>query len=200
MTRLFLAAAVAALAAAPLAAQAQTAATSALAPAAAKPVVVNGDLVDTLKLNGQFTIFTKGLTDTNLAGLLKTNGNLTVFAPTDAGFQTLPPAELAKLQTDKTAMQRFILHHVINAPVPSAKIKGTRGPWPTGAQDQVVLDGSEETAIKADGATIVQADLKTGSGLLHVVDRPLIAGSVPAALPTEAAAAPTAPAEAAAKQ
>ena len=193
MNRLFLAAAaVAALSAAPLAALAQTpapAAAAAPAPGLAKPVVMNGDLVDTLKLNGQFTIFTKGLADTNLTGLLKSNTNLTVFAPTDAGFQAMPPADLAKLQSDKTAMQRFILHHVINAPVPSAKIKGTRGPWPTGAQDQVVLDGGDEAAMKADGAVIVQADVKTGSGLLHVVDKPLIAGSVPVENPAPAPAA-----------
>jgi hypothetical protein len=31
--------------------------------------------------------------------------------------------------------------------------------------------------MKADGATIVQADVRTSSGLLHIVDKPLIAGA-----------------------
>jgi uncharacterized surface protein with fasciclin (FAS1) repeats len=202
-TRLFLAAA-ALIAVAPLAAQAQTPAPAPAAPApaaaptagAAKPVTVNGDLVDTLKLNGQFTIFTKGLTDTNLAGLLKTNTNLTVFAPTDAAFQAMPAADLAKLQSDKTAMQKFILHHVVNAPVGSTKIKGAKGPIPSGAGDTILLDGSDEGGVmKVDGATIVQADLKTGSGLLHVVDKVLIAGQGNA---EPAAAAPAADASASA--
>lgn len=190
-TRLFLAAAVAAFVTAPFAAQAQTPTPAAGAEAlATKPVVMNGDLVDTLKLNGQFTIFTKGLSDTNLAGLVKQNGNLTVFAPTDAAFQAMPAADLAKLQADKTAMQKFILHHIINAPIPSTKIKGAKGPIPSGAGDTILLDGSDEGGVmKVDGATIVQADVKTGSGLLHVVDHVLVAG--------QGAAEPAVPAPAA---
>ncbi len=194
-TRLLLAAAAAAaLSAAPLAASAQ-------APAdAAKPVAVQGDLLDTLKLSGQFTTFVGGIDATNLAGLIKTNKNLTVFAPTDAAFAALPADQVAKLKSDKAAMQKFLLHHVINAPVDSAKIKGAKGPIPSGAGDTILLDGSDEGGtMKVDGATIVQADLRTGSGLLHIVDKPLIAGEgamdPPAAAPPPADAAATAPAK-----
>jgi len=191
---LLAAAAVAVLGAAPLAAQAQEPA----AAAAAKPVAVQGDLVDTLKLSGQFTTFVGGLDSTNLSGLLKTNKNLTVFAPTDAAFAAMPPADLAKLKTDKAAMQKFLLHHVVNAPIDSAKIKGAKGPIPSGAGDTILLDGSDEAGkLKVDGATITQADLHTGSGLLHVVDHVLIAGQgavdPPAAAPAADASA-TAPA------
>lgn len=162
-------------------AQSEAAAPDAAAPAsdaAAVQVTPAGDLVETLKASGKFTTFIQGLDATNLTGLLKTNKNLTVFAPSDAAFATLPAAELEKLKTDKTAMQKFLLHHVINAPVDSSKIQGARGPVPSGAGDQILLDGSDEAgALKADGATIVQADVRTGSGLLHVVDKPLTAGA-----------------------
>ena len=190
---LLAAAAVAALSAAPFAASAQTPAPAAAAPAATgKPVAVQGDLVDTLKLSGQFTTFVGGIDATNLAGLLKTNKNLTVFAPTDAAFATMPPADLAKLKSDKAAMQKFVLHHVVNAPIDSTKIKGAKGPIPSGAGDTILLDGSDEAgALKVDGAKIVQADLRTGSGLLHVVDKVLVSGQG-AAEPPAAAAAPAA--------
>ncbi|MBU2363047.1 MAG: fasciclin domain-containing protein, partial [Alphaproteobacteria bacterium] len=183
-------AAVAALSAAPLAASAQ-------APAAAAPVAVQGDLVDTLKLSGQFNTFVGGIDATNLAGLLKTNKNLTVFAPTDAAFAAMPPADLAKLKSDKAAMQKFVLHHVVNAPIDSTKIKGAKGPIPSGAGDTILLDGSDEAGVlKVDGAKIVQADLHTGSGLLHVVDHVLVSGQ--GAVETPAAAPPAADASAAA--
>ncbi|WP_334162754.1 fasciclin domain-containing protein [Phenylobacterium sp.] len=157
---------------------APVAAAQGAAPAAgaAKPVAVAGDLVDTLKASGQFGVFIQAVDSTNLTSLLKTNKNLTVFAPTDAAFAALPASELARLKADKAAMQKFVLHHIVNAPIPSSKIKGAKGPVATGAGDQVLLDGSDEAALKADGATIVQADLQTGSGLLQVVDRVLIAG------------------------
>ena len=174
-TRIFSAVALVALLTTP--ALAQTPATAPLASMTSKPVTVQGDLVDTLKLSGQFTIFVGGIDSTNLAGLLKSNKNLTVFAPIDAAFTSMPPADLAKLKSDKTAMQKFVLHHVVNAPVDSTKIKGVKGPIPSGAQDQILLDGSDPTGVlKVDGATIVQADIRTGSGLLHVVDHVLIAG------------------------
>jgi uncharacterized surface protein with fasciclin (FAS1) repeats len=190
-TRLLSAAAALALISAPCAALAQTpASTPAAAPAGYKTVVANGGVVDTLKLNGQFTVFTKGLADTNLAVLFNTNPNLTVFAPTDAAFAAMPPADLAKLTGDKAAMQKFLLHHVINLPWPSSKIKGVKGPVPSGLQDNILLDGSEEGGpLKVDGATIIQADIKTSSGLLYVVDHPLIAGQGNVEPPAEAAPA-----------
>lgn len=195
LTRFFLAAAaVAALGAAPLAASAQTPA-SAAEPAAAKPIAVQGDLVDTLKLSGQFTTFVGGIDATNLTGLLKTNKNLTVFAPTDSAFAAMPAEALAKLKADKAAMQKFVLHHVVNAPIDSSKIKGAKGPIPSGAGDTILLDGSDEAgAMRVDGATIVQADLRTGSGLLHVVDNVLVSGQ--GAVDPPAAAAPAADASA----
>ena len=162
--------------AAPAAAAATGGATGASTNAA--QVAPAGDLIDALKAAGQFTTFIKGADATNLTGLLKSNKNLTVFAPTDAAFQALPAAELQRLQSDKAAMQKFILHHVINAPVDSAEIKGARGGVPSGAGDQIMLDGSDEAgALKADGATIVQTDIRTNSGLLHVVDRVLTPGA-----------------------
>lgn len=194
-TRLLLAAvAVATLSAAPLAASAQ-------APAdAAKPVAVQGTLLDTLKLSGQFTTFVGGVDSTNLASLFKTQPQVTVFAPTDAAFATMPAADLEKLKADKTAMQKFILHHLINAPFGSDKIKGVKGPVPSGAGDTILLDGSDEGGkLMVDGATIVQADLKTASGLLHIVDKPLIHGQGNVDPPADAAppadASATAPAK-----
>ena len=180
---LLAAAAVAALSSAPFAAQAQDAAP------AAKAVTVQGDMIDTLKLNGGFTTFVAGLDSTNLSGLVKGQKALTVFAPSDAAFAAMPAEDLAKLKADKAAMQKFLLHHVINAAVDSTKIKGARGEWPTVAGDKVLLDGSEDT-LKADGATIAQADIKTVNGVLHIVDKPLVAGQ---GAPAPAAAdAPTA--------
>ena len=139
--------------------------------AATAQVAAQGDLMDTLRLSGKFTTLVAGIDATNLAGLLKSNANLTVFAPTDAAFAVMPMADLNGLKADKTALQKFILHHVVNAPFLSTRIKGVKGPIPSGAGDTILLDGTDEAGtLKVDGATIVQADLKTASGLLQIVD------------------------------
>lgn len=196
-TRLFSAVALAALLATPALAQGPASTAAPAATAMAKPVAAQGDLLDTLKLNGQFTTFVKAVDSTNLSTLLKTNTNLTVFAPTDAAFAAMPAADLAKLMADKPGLQKFVTHHLINAPVPGPKIKGTKGQWPAVSGDKILLDGSDEATLKADGATIVQADVKTSSGLLHIVDHVLIAGqgdpTMPAATPAVDASASAKP-------
>ena len=151
---------------APAMAQAQPA-----APVAAKPVAVQGDLLDTLKLDGRFTTFVKAVEATNLTTVVKMTKTLTVFAPTDAAFAAMPEGDLAQMMANKTALQKFVLHHVINAPVEAAKMKGAKGKWPAGDGDRILLDGSDDAALKADGATIIQADVRTATGLLHVLRR-----------------------------
>ena len=164
------------------------------AAAPAGQVAVQGDLMDTLRLSGRFTTLVAGIDATNLAGLLKTNANLTVFAPTDAAFALMPAADLEALKSNKAAMQKFILHHVVNAPFLSSRIKGVKGPIPSGAGDTILLDGSDEAGtLKVDGATIIQADLKTASGLLQIVDHVLISGQGAVDPPAEAAASAAVP-------
>ena len=121
---------------------------------------------------------------TNLTAVLKNNKNLTLFAPTDAAFAALPAGELDKLMGDKAALQKLVLHHLINAPIETAHFNGTRKPFPSVAADNITLDGSVEGALKADNANIVQANVKATNGNIHVVDQVL------KALPPEAAAAP----------
>lgn len=174
------------------------------APSAAAPVTPNGDLVETARASGQFTTFLKALDTANLTSVLKNNQGLTVFAPTDAAFAAMPPADLAKLMGDRVALQKVMTHHIVNARVDSSKIKGAKGPIPSVAGDQVMLDGSEDV-LKVDNADIVQADVMASNGVLHVVDKVMVPGgaassgsasasasaSTPAATPSASAGAQT---------
>jgi uncharacterized surface protein with fasciclin (FAS1) repeats len=173
------------------AALAQTPAAPAAAPAppAATPaapgakLVPNGNLINTLRSSGQFNTFVKALDATNLSSLLQSSPGLTVFAPTDAAF---PQSKLDSLMADKPALQKMLLHYIINARVDSSKIKGAHGPVPSGAGDQIVLDGTGDV-LKADNANIIQADVMTSNGIIHVIDQLMVPGSVPATLPQAAA-------------
>ena len=195
--RLLTAAAAVSLIAGAAMAQAPATAPAAAPATAAAPgakLVPNGDLITTLRLAPQFTTFVKALDATNLSTLLKSSPGLTVFAPTDAAF---PQAKLDSMLADKTGLQKTLLHYIINAKIDSTKIKGAHGPVPSGAGDQIVLDGTTEGVLKADNATITQADVVTSNGVIHVVDALMIAGSVPATLPEPPPQAAPAPAPAA---
>lgn len=147
--------------------------------AAGAKLVASGDTTATLRQNGDFSTFVKALDATNLASMLQTRPNMTVFAPTNAAFAALPPGKLDALMADKAGLQKLLLHHIINAPVPGSKIKGSRGPIQSGANDAIIIDGSADV-LKADNANITQADVVSANGTIHVVDQILIAGSVPA--------------------
>ncbi|THD58069.1 fasciclin domain-containing protein [Phenylobacterium sp.] len=192
---LFAAAAVSLISSAALAqAPAAPAAPAAAAPAAGK-LVPNGGLDTTLQTNANFSNFVKALTAVNLMTLLKSSPGLTVFAPTNAA---LTDDKLAAMSADKAALQKTLLHYIINAKIDSSKIKGAHGGVPTGAGDKIVVDGTAtDGTLKADNATITQADVITSNGVIHVIDAVLVPGSVPETLPQEPAAeaAPAAPAD-----
>jgi uncharacterized surface protein with fasciclin (FAS1) repeats len=182
--RLLTAAAAVSLIACAAMAQPAAPAAPAAAPAAAASgkLVPNGNLIITLRTSGQFNTFVKALDATNLSALLQSSPALTVFAPTDAAF---PQAKLDSMMADKPGLQKALLHYIINAKIDSSKIKGARGPVPSGAGDQIVLDGSGDV-LKADNANIIQADVMTSNGVIHVIDQMMVAGSVPATLPEPA--------------
>ncbi len=170
-------------AALPVAAWAQTPAAPAAPPAAAPAgkLVANGDLITTLRSNTQFTVFVKALDAVNLSALLKSSPGLTVFAPTDAAF---PQSKLDPMLADKAALQKTLLHYIINAKIDSSKFKGAHGGMPTGVGDKIVVDGTAaDGTLKADNATIIQPDVMASNGIIHVIDATLIPGSVPETLP-----------------
>lgn len=190
---------------------------TAAAPAAGPAVVAKGDIVETARASGQFNTFLKAADATNLTSLLKTNQNLTVFAPTDAAFAALPAGELDRLMqpANRAELQKILTYHIINARVDSTKIKGAKGDVPTVAGAPVELDGSG-TTLAVNDAHIVQADVTPTNGVIHVIDKVLMPNAQTAsasagasgsnasttapspAAPAEPAAAPassTAPAE-----
>lgn len=185
MTRLFTAAAAVALMSGTAFAQsAPAAADQAAAPpaAVAPPVVARGDLIETATASGQFSIFLKAVSSVNLTSVLKTNQNLTLFAPTDAAFAALPAGELDRLMLPDNGpmLQKVLTYHLINTKVDSSKINGARGEVKTVQGSSVMLDGSGDTAM-VDGATIVQADVMATNGILHVVDKVLMPRDMPGA-------------------
>jgi uncharacterized surface protein with fasciclin (FAS1) repeats len=165
------------------------------APAAASPnLTAKGDMVTTLQSSGSFTILTKALDAAQLTKVLSTQPNLTLFAPTDEAFKALPPAQLSALLKPDNApiLQKVLIYHLVNAPLDSAKIKGSKGAVASVETGKLQLDGSG-APLKVNDADIIQSDVRTTNGIIQVVDKVLIPPDV--TLPTAAAqaASPGAP-------
>lgn len=150
------------------------------AAAPAGPIVAQGDIIDTLKASGKFTILIRALDETNLTNVIKTNKNLTLLAPTDAAFAALPAGELKRLESTPAELQKLLTYHLINAPIDSTKVKERAGNVATVAGPNITLDNSG-AAFTAGPATVTQADVKTTNGLIHVIDKVLTPGGTPVA-------------------
>lgn len=166
---------------------AQTApAAPAVAPAYV-PVVSQGDSIETLKASGEFRVLIRAIDRANLTAVIKGQTALTLFAPTDTAFAAMPPAQLEALMNDAPALQAMLIYHLVNAPVDSAKLKGAKGPVQTVAGKGLVLDGSG-ASLMANDAHIIQADVRTTSGFVQVVDKVLTPEAAEAILAADAAA------------
>lgn len=148
----------------------------ATAPVPASPgLTANGDMAATLKASSHFTILAKALDAANLTPVLKSQPNITLFAPTDDAFNALPPAQLAALMETKNAplLQKILTYHLVNLSLDSTKIKGAKGPVPSVEGGKLNIDGSG-TPLKVDSADIIQSDVRASNGLIQVVDKVLM--------------------------
>jgi uncharacterized surface protein with fasciclin (FAS1) repeats len=168
------------------------AAAPAAAPAPASPVVAAGDVVDTLKASGQFTMLLKYTDATNLTGFLKARPNITLFAPTDAAFAAIPEAERNRLMSNigRGDLQKLLIYHMVNARVPSSEFKDAVRSARTMASLPVSLSG-EGGKLMVNDADIVQADVIASNGVIQVIDKVLSPANAPAASATGAQASAT---------
>jgi uncharacterized surface protein with fasciclin (FAS1) repeats len=198
MNRILASLAAVALLAGPAAAFAQAAAPAAPPPAAAAAPSITispaGDIVDTLKASGQFTILLKALDAANLTAVLKSAGPLTVLAPTDDAFKALPPGQLDNLLKIENAaqLQQLLVYHLINAAVDPAKIQGSVGPIAAVGGGNIQVNGTT-TPIQINDA-VVEGEAHVSNGYIYAIDKVLTPGwTSPAAAAPTAPAAPAAP-------
>jgi len=153
--------------------------------------VAGETVVDKLKASGQFTTLLAALDAAQLTETLASRPAISIFAPTDAAFAAVPEAERTRLMDPANAaeLRQLLLYHVIVADVTPDQIMGKKGGVETAAESQVLLDGTG-SAIKADGATVVSAELDASNGAIFPIDKVLNPANSMAAMGDEEAAAP----------
>ena len=156
--------------------------------AAYRPIAPAGDILATLQASGQFKIFVQAAQATNLTQIFKAQPNITVFAPTDAAFGSLPGDQLAALQKDIPALQKLVTYHLVNTHITSAQVLGHAATSiPTVANLPIALSG-EGGKMTVNGANVIQADVAASNGVIFVIDQVLQPAGAPPAAPAAPAA------------
>ncbi|MBO9445193.1 fasciclin domain-containing protein [Ruegeria sp. R14_0] len=128
------------------------------------------DIVDTAVSAGSFNTLVAAVQAAGLVGTLKSDGPFTVFAPTDEAFAALPEGtvETLLLPENKDQLVEILTYHVVPAKVMSGDIAGKRAKVLTVQGDRLSVNAKR--GVKVNDAEVIQADIETSNGVIHVVD------------------------------
>jgi len=134
------------------------------------------DIVETAAAAGNFTTLLAAAEAADLVDALKSEGPLTVFAPTDEAFAALPEGTVEALLQDIDALTAILTYHVtVGAIDAEAVTQETTIPTLNGAELSVMVMG--DGTVKIDDATVITADIQTSNGIIHVIDAVVIPGA-----------------------
>jgi uncharacterized surface protein with fasciclin (FAS1) repeats len=138
--------------------------------AAAGTTAASGTIVDVAGESGNFTILLDALEQADLDTELAGGGPFTVFAPTDAAFESLLSnnnlTEEQLLQAQELA--DILQYHVLSGRLLAADM--TNGSRATTLQGRPVTFEVRDGSVFINGAELVTTDIQASNGVIHAID------------------------------
>jgi uncharacterized surface protein with fasciclin (FAS1) repeats len=136
------------------------------------PQASDKNIVETAGSAGKFKTLTSLLKRAGLVESLQGKGPYTVFAPTDAAFDRVPNATLARLGRDEAALRSVLLLHVAEGRLTAAKVTKRRSVKTLNGQRLAirVRDGK----VFVGGARVVTPDVTASNGVIHAINKVLL--------------------------
>lgn len=139
-------------------------------------LIPNGimDIVQTAQYY-KFSTLVTAVQAANLVNTLKGTGPFTVFAPTDAAFNALPPGVLNGLLANTTALTQVLTYHVVSGKLMASTV--------INRANVTTLQGgtlpiNTTGGVKIGPASIIQTDIVCSNGVIHVIDKVLVPGNI----------------------
>jgi uncharacterized surface protein with fasciclin (FAS1) repeats len=128
-------------------------------------------IVDVAAADGRFATLLSAIEAAGVAEELAGAGPYTLFAPTDDAFADLPQGTLEELLADPHQLEPILLYHIVPGEYLAADVaEETSLITAQGSDLPVSVDGE---TVKVGDATIVEADIIGGNGVIHVIDQVL---------------------------
>ncbi|XP_035690622.1 transforming growth factor-beta-induced protein ig-h3-like isoform X1 [Branchiostoma floridae] len=142
--------------------------------------VVDGILPNTKKSvleiisqDSRFTTLKTALGQTDLPSVLDSDGQMTVFAPTDSAFDNVPQETLNRLLADRRCLKNLLLHHVIPHTICADAVTGKHRAVSMVGEDLKVERDSDDK-IFVNTAQVIQGNVLGYNGVVHVIDNVLV--------------------------
>ncbi|MBT6255539.1 MAG: hypothetical protein HOI85_05325 [Euryarchaeota archaeon] len=148
------------------------------------PSETPNDIPRTAQCTGIHDSLVAGVIQAELLETLQGPGPFTVFAPTDQAFVDAG-IDLAALDTPegKATLADILLYHVVAGEVPAANVTDCMSATAVNGQPLSFTVGS---SVMVNGATVIQADVGTSNGFIHVIDQVLTPTDTPNDIPRTA--------------
>ncbi|MEB2773712.1 fasciclin domain-containing protein [Algoriphagus sp. D3-2-R+10] len=135
---------------------------------------VDADIVDLAISQDFLTTLVAAVKAGDLVETLKGDGPFTVFAPTNDAFAKLPAGTVENLlkPENKAQLVKILTYHVVPGKVMSSDLKN--------GQTAKTVEGSSIKVTLMDGkaminnATVTAADIAADNGVVHVIDTVII--------------------------
>jgi uncharacterized surface protein with fasciclin (FAS1) repeats len=131
-------------------------------------------IVDIATNDKNFSTLVRALKAGDLVDTLKGKGPFTVFAPTNAAFETLPENTLQDLMkpANKARLQNILKNHVVEGRRMSKDVAKQSALSSMGGRSLSIQSANDQVQI--GDATIRRADIEAENGVVHVVDQVLL--------------------------
>lgn len=133
------------------------------------------DIVDTATSTNNFNTLLAAAQAAGLVDALKSDGPLTVFAPTDAAFQKLEeskPGTIAALllPESKDTLSSILKYHVVPGKVMATDVvrlgSGANVATLQGQSFKLTINGK----VQVNDANVIQTDIECSNGIIHIID------------------------------
>lgn len=129
------------------------------------------NIVETAIEKGSFSTLVSAVQAADLVETLSGKGPFTVFAPTDDAFKKLPSGTVENLLENKDELAKVLTYHVVSGKVMSKDV--------VKLTEAVTVEGSKisfdtKNGVKVNSAKVIQADIETSNGVIHVIDEVLL--------------------------
>ena len=134
------------------------------------------DIVDTAVGAGSFETLVAAVQAAELVDTLKGEGPFTVFAPTDEAFAALPEGTVENLlkPENKDQLVAILTYHVVPGKVMSGDLSDDMTAATVQGGD-ITID--LDNGVMVNDASVVQADIETSNGVIHVIDKVILPAS-----------------------
>ena len=127
-------------------------------------------ILEQAEANAELSTFVTACKAANIESVLTSDGEYTVFAPSNDAFAALPQGTLESLlmPENKDQLVQILSYHIIPGKVLSQDVNAGKAPTVQG--EEIDLSVSDDV-VNINGATVTSADIEATNGVIHVIDQ-----------------------------